>query len=95
MFDVGGGELLLIVLAILLLFGPKKIPEIAKMFAKGMQQFRKAQSQFQSQINEIKNEIDKSADFNIKEYIKTPDKSENQEIINKSEILDKPSDFAG
>ncbi len=57
MFDVGGGELILIVLAILLLFGPKKIPEIAQMVGKGMQHVRKAQAQLQVQMNEIQNEI--------------------------------------
>ncbi len=57
MFDVGGGELILVVLAVLLLFGPKKLPEIAQMVGKGMQQVRKAQAQFQVQINEIKTEL--------------------------------------
>ncbi len=58
MFDVGGGELILVVLAVLLLFGPKKLPEIAQMVGKGMQQVRKAQAQFQEQINEIKTELE-------------------------------------
>ncbi|MCX6152870.1 MAG: twin-arginine translocase TatA/TatE family subunit [Candidatus Kapabacteria bacterium] len=62
MFDIGGGELILIVLAIIVLFGPKKIPEIAQMFGKGMQEFKRAQSQFTSQFNEIKSEINSSID---------------------------------
>lgn len=57
MFDVGGGELILIVLAVLLLFGPKKIPEFAQMFGKGMQHVRKAQAQFKSQMDDIQSEI--------------------------------------
>lgn len=64
MFDVGGGELLLIVFAILLLFGPKKIPEIAQMIGKGMQKVKQAQAQFQSQINDIQTEIPKAVDLN-------------------------------
>lgn len=94
MFDVGGGELLLILLAILLLFGPKKIPEFAKMFAKGMKEFRKAQSQFQSQINEIKSEIDHSTDVNIKEYIRKPQEN-NQTEEQSDSSSGKPSEFAG
>eukprot|EP01156_Anaeramoeba_ignava_P007309 Anaeramoba_ignava/a351443_19.p3 GENE.a351443_19~~a351443_19.p3 ORF type:complete len:153 (+),score=11.88 a351443_19:1228-1686(+) len=58
MFDVGGGELILIVLAIILLFGPQKIPEIAKMVSKGMKKVRDAQSEFQGQINDLKTEFD-------------------------------------
>jgi len=58
MFDIGGGELILIVLLILMLFGPNKIPEIAKYFRKGVTEVRKAQQQFKDQIDEITTEID-------------------------------------
>lgn len=57
MFDVGGGELILILLAIIVLFGPKKIPEIAQMFGKGLSHLRKAQSELQSQLGDIKSEV--------------------------------------
>ena len=50
----------MIVLAIIVLFGPKKIPEIAKNITKGMQHVRKAQSQFNAQINNLKTELDDS-----------------------------------
>jgi len=54
----------MIVLAIIVLFGPKKIPEIAKNITKGMQHVRKAQSQFNAQINNLKNDIEDSVDLN-------------------------------
>lgn len=57
MFDVGGGELLLIFLAILVLFGPKKIPELARSFGKGLAQFRKAQAEFQRNLHSLEDEI--------------------------------------
>ncbi len=57
MFDVGGGELLLILLAIIILFGPKKIPEVARFMGKGIRQFRQAQSEIQSQISKIQHEV--------------------------------------
>ena len=57
MFDIGGAELLLIILAFILLFGPKKIPEVLQMFGKGMSHVRKAQQQFREQIDEISIEI--------------------------------------
>lgn len=60
MFDVGGGELLLIVLAILLLFGPDKLPEFAKNINKGLRKIKQAQAQFQSQINDLQKDIDKT-----------------------------------
>lgn len=60
MFDVGGGELLLILLAIIILFGPKKLPELTRMIGKGVQNIRKAQAQFQEQIREIERDINLS-----------------------------------
>jgi sec-independent protein translocase protein TatA len=82
MFDVGGGELLLILLAILLLFGPKKIPELSNMLGKGLRELRKAQSDFQSQINEIKTEIDNTSKIDIikaTEIVEHKNKSINNE----------------
>lgn len=63
-FDVSGGEFLLIVMVIFLLFGPKKIPEFARFIGKGMKEVRKATDEIKHEINhqsqvlnETKNEI--------------------------------------
>jgi len=58
MFDVGGGELMLIILAVLLLFGPKKIPEVAQMLGKGMRKFREAQDEFTQHIRDISTQVE-------------------------------------
>ena len=58
MFDVGGGEILLIVLAILLLFGPRKIPEIASMVGNGMRKIRSAQDEFTSHLRDISTQLE-------------------------------------
>ena len=39
---LGTGEIILILCAILLLFGGKRLPELAKGLGKGMREFRKA-----------------------------------------------------
>ena len=72
MFDVGGGELLLIIFAILLLFGPKKIPEIAQMVGKGMQKVRQAQAQFQSQLNDISTDVNKVTNIPLDQAFEKP-----------------------
>ncbi|KUO62940.1 MAG: twin-arginine translocase TatA/TatE family subunit [Ignavibacteriaceae bacterium] len=40
--NLGAGEIVLIVLAIIILFGAKKIPELAQGIGKGMKEFKKA-----------------------------------------------------
>ncbi len=49
--SVGTPELLLIMLVILLLFGSKRLPELARGIGKGIRQFRKA-------MDDVKDEID-------------------------------------
>lgn len=51
----GGIEIVLIILVVLLLFGAKRIPELARGIGQGIQEFRKAS-------DDIKKEIDKGAD---------------------------------
>jgi len=56
--NLGAGEIVLIVLVILLLFGAKKIPELARGIGKGMSEFKKG-------IKDVENEI-KSTDDETK-----------------------------
>jgi len=46
------GEIIFIMLLALILFGPRKLPEIARTMGKFMAEFRRASSDFQSQIHE-------------------------------------------
>jgi sec-independent protein translocase protein TatA len=48
MGPLGTQELVAIFLLALLLFGPKKLPELGRTFAKGLKEFRKAQSDLKS-----------------------------------------------
>jgi sec-independent protein translocase protein TatA len=50
MFDIGGPELIMILIGVLILFGPKKLPELAQGLGKGLRQFRRAQQEFNDQI---------------------------------------------
>jgi len=57
---IGGPEIIIIVAVILLLFGGKKIPELAKGIGKGIREFRKAtdESELAGDLKDIKNEFD-------------------------------------
>jgi sec-independent protein translocase protein TatA len=57
--NIGAGEIIMIVLVALLLFGPKKLPEIARTFGKGMNQFKKS-------LHEVESEIKDSIDIDKK-----------------------------
>jgi sec-independent protein translocase protein TatB len=46
----GSGELLVIFVLVLLLFGPDKLPELARQFGKGMREIRKASDEFRRQL---------------------------------------------
>ena len=58
MFDIGGGELILIVLAFVILFGPKKVPEVTKMLGKGLRKVKEAQTELKSQLKDFEKEIE-------------------------------------
>ena len=46
------GEIILIFLLAFIMFGPKKLPEIARTWGKFMAEFKKASNEFQGQIHE-------------------------------------------
>lgn len=52
---LGGPEIALIMFALLLLFGAKKIPELARGLGKGIREFKDA-------TTDVKKEIDRSLD---------------------------------
>src|SRR5436305_8739785 len=51
MFGLGVPELIFILLLALLIFGPKKLPEIGRTLGKGMAEFRKASNELTRTIN--------------------------------------------
>jgi sec-independent protein translocase protein TatA len=48
---LGGGELVLVLVVILVLFGAKRIPEFAKGLGKGISEFKKASREVTDEIN--------------------------------------------
>ena len=49
----GPGEMLLIFVVVLILFGPKRLPRMARMIGKVMEQLRRASQDFHDQIMKI------------------------------------------
>lgn len=72
-----GQEILIVVLAVLLLFGSKEIPRMARMFGQGMKEFRRA-------TEDIKKEIQDTSGDVVKDFKEIRDdlKKDADEVVN-------------
>lgn len=61
MFGLGIGELLVIFVIALIVFGPKKLPEIGRSVGRAMIEFKKASQEFQDSMREEMKEVEKNA----------------------------------
>ncbi len=65
MGQLGMGEIALIFLVALLVFGPKKLPELGKSLGKGLREFKRAtndlKSSWESQVKDIDREVSSAA----------------------------------
>lgn len=61
-FDISGGELMLILLVAFIVFGPSKIPEIARKIGRGMNEIRRASDEIKREISKetrkVQNDLD-------------------------------------
>lgn len=57
-FSLGGQEILFILLIILLLFGARKIPELARGLGKGIREFKDATSEVKQTLESEADELD-------------------------------------
>ncbi len=59
---VGGPEMIMIFVVILLLFGAKKLPELARGVGKSMGEFKKARDEFEREITRSEDEVRRDDD---------------------------------
>jgi sec-independent protein translocase protein TatA len=72
----GGTELLLLMIVVLILFGARRIPEVAQNLGKGIREFKKS-------IREVQSEIETSD--STKSKIEKPKQEEKGRLENKNE----------
>ncbi len=77
MGSIGGFEYVLIFLAILLLFGAKRIPDLARGLGQGIKEFRKASDDIKREIDRGKEEISDSTRFDEKKENKETESEKN------------------
>lgn len=61
LFDISGGEFLVVILFVLLFFGAKGIPDIARGMGRFMRQVRDASNEVQREINRGANDVRRAA----------------------------------
>jgi len=49
-FNIGPGELILVLVIVLIIFGPGKLPDIGSAIGKGVREFRKASTDLEESI---------------------------------------------
>ena len=57
--NIGWQEILLVLLIALLLFGAKKIPDLAKSLGKGIKEFKKGMREIDTPVDDTKSKEDK------------------------------------
>jgi sec-independent protein translocase protein TatA len=55
-FNLGGGEIILILALILIMFGAKKLPELAKGLGQGIKEFKKATKEVTDEVSNAMDE---------------------------------------
>lgn len=70
--DISGGELLIIIIVVFLVFGPQKMPEIARKIGRAINEMKKASNdltrEFRQETSGIRDEI-RNAQNNVRDEI--------------------------
>ena len=56
--NIGAGEIIIVALVILLLFGGKKIPELMRGLGKGVKNFKEGMKEVENDVKDIKKDIE-------------------------------------
>ena len=87
-FDISAGELFVILLVAFLVFGPSKIPEIARKIGKGMNEIRRASDEIKREISKETRKLEK--DMNVEGSVYKDLKKTAEEIKQDFEEAGKP-----
>ncbi len=60
--SLGPWEIVLVALVIIILFGGKKIPELARGLVKGLQEFRKTTKDLKDEVNSAAEDVKSAVD---------------------------------
>jgi sec-independent protein translocase protein TatA len=85
-FGIGLPEMMLIFIIALLIFGPKKLPEIGRSLGKALRSFQEASNEFQSELKREAQQLEESVKMtaqleqSVKSKVSTTDNPEEAPI---------------
>lgn len=80
MFDVGMQELIVILVLVLILFGPRRLPEIGRSIGKAVRELKRTTEDFREAIEqEPPEDVRKEVEKKLSENISSEDDGENIE----------------
>jgi len=69
LFDISGGELIIILLVVLLFFGSKGIPDIARTMGRAMRQVRDASDEVRREIHKGASDVRRTVEMERKAFL--------------------------
>ena len=84
--NIGTQEMILIVIVILLLFGGKKLPELARGLGKGIREFKDASEGIKREISDQINNFEKDLDVTVEDKPQTSAPKAEETNVNTAEV---------
>lgn len=92
--NIGSGELFVIILFIIIFFGSKNIPELARGLGKGIREFKSASDSVKREITESVNKVSNEVEVKRKEIQELKTDVEQKTEIKLDQINDENADSA-
>ncbi len=86
-FGIGLPEMILILVVALLVFGPKKLPEIGRSLGKGLRSFQDATKEFESEFKREAEKVSRTLEDAMEAELEPPSQAERPQL---SQALDEP-----
>ncbi|MBK6474910.1 MAG: twin-arginine translocase TatA/TatE family subunit [Flavobacteriales bacterium] len=91
-FDISGGELIVVLLFVLLFFGAKGIPDIARTMGRALRQVRDASNEVQREINKGANDVRRTVEDQRKVFNSDPPATPKSREIPPPPALEQPDE---